>query len=264
MARNFSPTTDEISLGDIAAARFEFDVAWTVLAFFRVEETATDDRCIVSKWGAQFLWRIDKGTAPQNIEVYQDSALKITGASSIQLDTWYLGAVTNSGDTPTSTLTLYTFGMDGTPIDDGVTGTNTADRSLTPAIMLGRTAASSDPMDGDIGFACYVDAVLSKAEVLSYLYNPWQAQRNFQANYGTQFFLPLGFASPEPDFSPNGNTGTVSGTTIGEGPPAGPPFFDPGWQGAFVAGGGSPSFLPYPNPRYALTGGMQPMGGGLS
>ena len=45
MARNFpASTSHEVNLGDITTARFEELEAWTFLAFFRVENMASDDR----------------------------------------------------------------------------------------------------------------------------------------------------------------------------------------------------------------------------
>ena len=49
MALNFNNDTGvDIDFGDIVSARFEELNEWTVLAFFRVENTATDDRAIIS------------------------------------------------------------------------------------------------------------------------------------------------------------------------------------------------------------------------
>lgn len=66
-----------------------------------------------------------------------------------------------------------------------------------------------------------------------------------------------GAHSPEIDLSGKGHTGTVTGTTIVGGPPV--TLFTPKWAATVTPA----AFVPYPNPRYVLTGGMQPMSAGV-
>ncbi len=105
--------------------------------------------------------------------------------------------------------------MDGTFLDDGLTGDHQGDDSdLTAAIQIGGRA-DADEMNGDIAFVCYVDGAVTKAEVLAYRYDPIKMAKIFEAVHGVQFFIPLlGLDSPEPDWSRNNITATLSGTII--------------------------------------------------
>ena len=226
MSRNFGAVSSEnLDLGDITGARFSEAADWSVLGFFRIEETATDDRCIISKWQSagstrQFIFRTDKLAAPSRLEVYANGGIKINGgAGTISLDTWYLGCVTQ--DAATDTITLYTYNIDGTVVDDGITGTHDTDKgTLTAPIRIGGTAANGDPMDGDIAHVCYVDGTVTQEEVLQYLYNPVKTANYFRSKYGLQFYLPVFGASSEPDLGGANNAVTVNGTvTSGDNPP---------------------------------------------
>lgn len=236
MGRNFpGATTDHIDLGDITAARFVDTAVWSFLCFFRIENL-DDDRVIVAKGDTgpttQFFVRVDKPTAPEEIEVSSAGSIVITGGSNVQLNTWYLIAVVNDGTSNATGLTLYLVGMDGTFLDDGVTGNpNTAVADLTESILLG-TRTSNDPIDGDLAYAAYIQAELTKEDIVEYLYHPAHVVARHQSS-GVPFFLPLGVSSPEVDWGGSDNSGTVNGTTtIGDNPPVvGPLFgFDIDWM----------------------------------
>ncbi len=220
MSRNFPGAANEdISLGDITTARFKDLDAWSILAFFRIENSASDDRGIVTKWAGgsetHFLLRTDAQTAPSNILMHINNGLRITGGDNIALNTWYLVGVTNSGGGGATDLTLYLVDMDGTFLDDGITGDHAGDAPglLVPIRIGGRL--NNDNMNGDIAYVCYVDAAVTKAEVLAYRYDPIKMAKIFEAVHGVQFFIPLlGLDSPEPDWSRNNITATLSGTII--------------------------------------------------
>lgn len=69
----------------------------------------------------------------------------------------------------------------------------------------------------------------------------------------TKIFLVLGYngTSTQPDWSGNGNSGAVSGATVGSHVPLGPLFgADSGWQGAFTAAAGGGLTIPIAYPHY--------------
>lgn len=238
MGRNINNVTnDGISLGDVTAARFLRLETWTMFSFFRVENTATDDRTIIAKWASvgntkQFILRTDLQAAPSNLEIYTNNTLRITGGNNVALNTWYFTAVTNDGTGAANGLKCYLFRPDRTVLDDGLLGQHAADVSvLTTPTTLG-TRLGSDPMDGDVAFAGYLQQELTKNQLLELMHSPLR----HSLRYSPEWLLPLGVGSPEPDWSGKGNNGTVTGTTIGANPPIAPFFgLDLGWQGAFTA-----------------------------
>lgn len=232
MSRAFS-RAGVIDFGDVTAARFLVDTAWTFIIFVRFGNTASDDNCIVSKWTSsssnrQILIRVDLGTAPQGIEVYINGAtLEINSADVIELDTWYCVAISNAGTSNASGLTLNVAEMDGTLVVDAQTGSGSISNSLlTAPIKVGQTDASSDPMDGDAFGVIYVDAEITQAEFLAYVQAPYEMGPILKQRYGVHIGAWLeGDDSPEPDWSGNGNNGTVTGAIKGPNPNVTPPVF---------------------------------------
>ncbi len=220
MARNFDKNNEKIDLGDVTNARFSAGAAWTSMAFFRVE-TLTAAASVFSKHpsGAsarQFfariltsgIWRIG----------YNNGGTTISTASSVvSTNTWYLGVATNSsGDT----TNVYIYDMAGVQQGSG-SGSHPGDvADLTGSYTLGTQDDNGSDYDGDIAFSAYFSKEFSTNEILAYLHNPVMVAA--QHGNDTIFFLPLlGNASPEPDWSGNGNSGTVSaGTWLdGDNPP---------------------------------------------
>lgn len=227
MGRNFQSVGDRVDVGTPSGVTFDADDSWTFMAHFRVESLA-DDRTIVAKWDnttaqrRQFHLRVDHDTSNQEIEVRMDNVNKITGSSSINTDIWYFVAVLNNGGT--NTLWLYSYTMDGTAIDNGTTGTSadpTGQNNVEP-VLLGSRDTSQDQMVGDIANAIYIAALIDPdEEVKAFMWRPQMTAAYLQRDYDVKFYLPLGFGSPEADWSGTGNTGTVTGATIGENPPVG-------------------------------------------
>lgn len=63
---NDATSGNYLSHADITDARFQYNQAWTVLAFIKAVSTTLDDTGIVCKRNGnnQFIWRIDNGAAP--------------------------------------------------------------------------------------------------------------------------------------------------------------------------------------------------------
>lgn len=230
MSRNFTGVTgDYLNLGDVTGARFIQAAAWSYLIFFRVEDLSTF-RMISSKRDdantsttRQLRFNVDNGTAPQDVQV-RDVAFALNSGNVVELDTWYLTAITCRGDSSANDVNLYVVSMDGTTVLDVTTDTHVSDAAdLTGSILIGKNFVDSgnNAFDGDLAFAAYIDAELSQNDILGYLRNPFKTVARFQSS-GVQFFLPIIGASPEVDWSGNKNTGTVSGTTISDMPPVAP------------------------------------------
>jgi len=241
MSRNFNNVDqDRVDLGDVTASRFLVANNWATFAFFRIENSATDDRTILAKWGTglstrQFRVRTDAQTAPTNLEVYSNDNIRITGGDNVALNTWYFLGISHAAS---GNVTLYLFDMAGTVLDDGLTGSWFDDTDPTGEITIGGRATSADPMDGDVAWAGYLQQEITKTEFLEIMRAPRSALR-----YSPEWLLPLGLGSPEPDWSGKGNNGTVTGSTIGNNPPVAPWFgLDSGWHGAFGAAAGPSGF----------------------
>lgn len=94
--------------------------------------------------------------------------------------------------------------------------------SITTTVIGNRSSLSSGAlMDGRISHVTIFNVALKAAEVaaLSAGVSPWRVRP--EAIVG---FWRCGVSSPEPDWSGKKNNMTVTGATIGDGPPVGPLF----------------------------------------
>lgn len=220
---------DFLSRADITTARFISAQTWTLCAFFRIEDSAGDQRGIVSKWAAggstqQFFLRTAQGTAPQAIECTtdDDAASPALIFGTVDLNTWYLVVIRNDGTGGAGGFKGDLFNMDGT-VDGGTTTTHEGDSSdLTTQIAIGHREATGDAFDGDIAYVAYFNTELTDAEVLAYLRNPYAVVFS-KGSTGVEFFLPMyGDASPEPELV-HGRDFTSNGSQVkGTNPPLGP------------------------------------------
>ncbi len=239
MSVNFDGTGGSgFNFGDVAAARFSNALAWTFIAFIRIANTDGDQRCLVSKWGGtsdrQILIRIGSGTAPQDVEVHHNNINPVNGGSVIELNTWYLVAVTSDSS---NVVTINTLEMDGTIIDDAVTGTLTGNKNLTEPLLLGSREGTNDPFNGDMAYVAYLQRELTQNEILEYLRNPAKVvNRDGGASTGPVFFCPMINGTTTPDWGGQANIGTRegSGHTTGDNPPV-TLYTGLGLQGAFSA-----------------------------
>lgn len=177
---------------------------------------------MVSKFGpdsgdTQFECSVGSGTAPEILRVKTGDGHVFTGSAVFSLNTWYMVGVTCDGTASANDMNIYVATMDGNYDSNynPAVATHQGDAStLTGPIQYG---ASGEPsfrywFEGDIAHGVYVDAELSSSEILAYLRHPTIMAAVFNAKYGLQFYHPLGFGSPEPDYSGNQNDGAISGT----------------------------------------------------
>lgn len=229
MSRRFNDNTaDYISLGAISGADFKQAATWSVMAFFRVEETASDDRTIISKWvptaGRVFRVTTDTEVAPASFETWiTDFVINRTG-NIIALNTWYAFMVSCDGSQAVGDIAIRVLDMSLTA-QENTTDTHPGDETdFTGAIEIGVTDATGspvDPWDGDVAHVCYVRKAISLAEFRSYITDPWRQVLAWRgAGTTVDFYLPLIGGSPEPDFSGSGNNGTINGSpTVAGNPP---------------------------------------------
>ena len=217
MSRNFDGVigTDNISLGDIDTAECLRDDTWTVLAFFRVEETEGDDRSIMSKgqdWdtNSQYWWYIKSATAPTGLRFsMNDYAIKTTSGDVIQPDTWYMAAVTNDGLNQADSVNQYVCSMAGTVLDTSSSAHAGDNATLTEATRIGTSGSLiKDVIDGDIAYVSYFTVEFTQQQVLEYLHQPARVAARNRAN--CEYFLPLNGSSPEVDWSGQGKASAAS------------------------------------------------------
>lgn len=221
MSRNFNNSAgDRVDLGDVAGLDFDRTAMWTCVCFCRFEDLTGDERGLITKWdlgdsaSRQFMLQTKK-TAAHVFVVFTGGSTALNGGATITTDTWYLVGCANDGS---GTLTLFSFTMDGTVLDDAVSGTSEANTSINAAdIELGGRMGGGDNHDGDIAHAAYFTRQWVLQDFKDYLRSPARKAARESANPG--FYLPLIGASPEPDWSGNKNNGTVAGTTITNNPP---------------------------------------------
>ena len=253
MARNFNNSdSDRVNLGNVFS--FDKDVPWTVVCFARYENLTVDERAVISKLepGDSTNWQFEiltKNTAPHKLVVYGSNFdIIITGGTTIAVDTWYLVGLVSTGGGTTDDYELFALGMDGTVLENSVKGTPDPDSSNNAAdVVIGGRMTSGDNHDGDVAHAACFDEQWVLQDFKDYLHSPARTAARHAAN--TIFYLPLIGVSPEPDFSPNTNTGTVAGTTISNGPPIGPLFgygTDRGFTVAAVGGANPHNPLGHP------------------
>lgn len=151
---------------------------------------------------------------------------------------WYFIAVTfNSGNAAGEAVQLYVGDLTASCAERtygaSTNGTGAVRSDTGNPLYLGNSAALTRSFPGHIGPIGIVNRELTLAECISLQWNP-------RVVVGTVGFWQLGWngTSSQPDWSGNGNAGTVTGATQVAHVPLGPPFgFDLAWMGAFTAGG---------------------------
>ncbi len=220
---------DDINFADITVARLQQLELWSIFAFFRSTNTAGDSRAIISKWtsGASrlFIARLSQGTAPRPLQVFINAGLRITGASVINLNEWFLMVITNDGTGNAGGLKLYTVDMNGVFLDDGVTGQHTGDQG-TPTIDMeigSIIAGTANSFLGDIDLPGYVRVEMVKDDIRQLVRRPYRTAMRHKAT-GVPFLFKQGIGGVNAiDWSGNGVVATVNGTpTIGDSPPVSP------------------------------------------
>ena len=140
-------------------------------------------------------------------------AVYISNTSAFSLNVWAHAAFVYTFSTKTAKL--YVNGVEVSyatqTVGDG-TAFNDADNSLS----IGRSniGVETQVVDGDLAFAELFSRILTINEIRQLMSYPGSMGNSWKG------FWPLwGTAFPEPDYSGNGNNGTVTGATKGAGDP---------------------------------------------
>lgn len=195
--------------------------------------------------GMQF--RIAGTTTEMTLRVNQatTSANYATNSGAIALNTWcYLAATyDNNGGSPL--IKIY-HGRLSSLVVEGTYGTTTAGSGARTAEaggthMWGNRVITTTNFDsawpGRIAFGQFYNRVLSLGELSLLQYSPTVLS-------GCVNYIHLGFngTGTQPDWSGNGNSGTITGATLTpDHVPLRAPFaFSRGWKGAFTAAATNP------------------------
>ena len=239
-------TSDRVDCGS-AASLDNFTVA-TWLAWL-YPTTLTSGRRLFEKDATPIkVWLLSGTGGNLRLQVAQSTspANYISNVASIATNTWcFVAATYDQAATPR--IHLYS-GRLGTAVAEDTYGTTTDGSGTATAdgagnLVIGNKSAASfnGAFEGRIAAFAYVNAVLTLGQIQSWQYHP-------RSLASTPLFMRLGYAGTgvQPDWSGNGNAGTVTGATVGDDVPLRPPFgADPEWSGAFTvaAAGGVPTLV---------------------
>lgn len=173
-------------------------------------------------------WQLIIGRATSNQIVEMPKASLSPGSWQFMAWTWDItngGPKSYIGDLNTIVSEVTTGASDGS-------GAQSDDSSQPWSVGAFDTAARQFAMGMKVAMFAIIDTDLPIAAIRKFQY------RMFPTNT-TKVFSHYGFngTSTQPDWSGNGNSGTVTGATLADHAPLAPPFgFDSGWHGQFAAG----------------------------
>lgn len=235
MARVFSDSSwQNVRLAD--HADLDASTAVTVMCWaYPTSVASLDTQHLVSKWNSYVLRFADHTSVKGWLFTIFDagSPNHVDQGSVPALDRWYHVTGTYDGstlkvrvyDAVAKTVNNYTSSLSG-DIDTG-----------TELLFIGsyQSATLATRFNGRIGHVrVWKDLALSDAEI--------DLCRWYQGSYRSEVVhLPLIGASPEPDFSGGGHSGTVAGSSVADHAPVGPwSGFDLGRHGETAVGGAGP------------------------
>ena len=165
-----------------------------------------------------------RATTPLNVQSIQTANLAVNKwsflASSINLNGVDTDQYLYIGYLNTIVSEVGAYALRG--VGSGTPVTNAAQN-----FILGNNNAFTEPTDGAVGIAMIFNKQLSLGELRTLQFRPIPIS-------GCLGFWVLHGTGTQPDLSGNGNNGTVTGATITDHIPIGPPFgFDMGWMGAY-------------------------------
>lgn len=180
-----------------------------------------------------------------------------TSDAPLTTDEWNWIAITFSFP---STGTIYRGDRTAKPVAstmNNTNGTGSAGSDAATNLLVGNQSNGTQAWDGRIGFLHVIrTTLLTLPQLVTQWGHPWPV-----AN--TELFAVMGQngLTNVQDLSLNGNVGTIANATLAAGPTMSV-LGGRAKRAQFVVPAAA-GFIPYPNPRYAMTGGMQPMSGGM-
>lgn len=208
--------TDRVAIADSASNTLTETSVVTWIVWFKLS-TFTSGRVLMSKNGA------DGNGGPSFLitgttELRFLYALSVTNdvatssSASLATGTWYCAAATR--DTSDSQFVRIYLGTLATPLAElsyasSTNGSGTHSSTADMAIGNQPKASPDVPIQGDIAAAVAFNRRLTLGEMITWQFRPRKLS-------GAYLFMHLGFngTSTQPDWSGNGNSGTVTGATV--------------------------------------------------
>ena len=132
---------------------------------------------------------------------------------------WQAIAITHDGSTTAANCHIYLDLVE--PSYGTTTNGNLPNNNSTASLTIGNNAALTSDFSGKLAYLQIWNRVISFNEIVQATYYPGSISRSLRV------FL-LGGGSPEPDYSGNGNHGTVTGATVStDNPPINGVFHPP-------------------------------------
>lgn len=217
-------TTDKVDVG--SGATLDNLSPGTIITWCYPTDVGTYNRRIAVKQGTQPLAFLVADTAAGDLVLFYSRAttvLKVrTGTGVITVDNWQCLAATwdaagVAADQKLYRGTLTTSLAELTYAEQGV-GAGAHDDAAA-VLVLGNRAGLSTPFIGRLAWVGIWNRALPLGELLDQQFHP-------HVTSGCVGFWHLGFAGTgtQPDWSGNGNAGTVTGATVGAHVPLGPVF----------------------------------------
>lgn len=225
MASDFDGDNDIINYGSNGSIDNVFTGGGSQMAWIRPDNvgegsggTIADKRAGVDEGG--FFKLQDESGSDMDLQKQQSFTTAngswVTTDREIQANVWNLAGVTYDSSSVANNPVLYVDGV-SVGITEANTPIGTVDSDAAQDLMIGNRLAGDKTFDGEISFFVQWNVILSANEmaIINRGVNPFVVR-----NSNIELLTPLGGnQSPEPDYSGNGNTGTVTGAIKGAGNP---------------------------------------------
>lgn len=222
-SRDYNGTTSVLSIGDASQIQNIFSSGGTAMAWIYVNTTGENSSGRVfnktngtsSSPTAGWAFAVRNGTTASDIDLqFLRKWSSSTGIPNWQIndvlffDEWNYVGVTYSDS---STANNPSFWVNGVNLGSGTEQTPPSGSAVSDAtytLHLGNSNNNDRTFDG---LQCYYqiwNRILSESEIIESMYKPGSITENLVG------YWPCMGDSPERDLSGNGNTGTVTGTSI--------------------------------------------------
>lgn len=220
MSRNFA-TDDKIDVGSPAVFDEFFLAGGTYALWFKITDVTISGRLVDhrgsgtvgNRFGPTFFFT----TTNDKVGFYHDfttSSVSWTELSdnTITQDIWYFYAVTYNSSSSSNDPIIYRNGVAVSLIDVSPSGTQ--NHNTSSELCFGAAQQGSNYLTGNLAHIQLFNRVLSPEEIKQIMRFPGSI-----VNGRTGYWPLFGSASPEPDYSGNGNHGTVTGAIKGTSEP---------------------------------------------
>ena len=148
----------------------------------------------------------------------------VTSTFPMILNVWrFIACAFDSGASAGEVVNFYSGGLSTTATEDSYTtstdGSGTVSSDASSSLLIGNDSGGNRSIQADIAIYAYINRALTLGECVSWQFHP-------RVILGTRMFTIYGFngTGTQPDWSGNGNAGTLTGTSVAAHVPLGPPF----------------------------------------